>query len=101
MAQFGTATGALGGAMQADGPRHAMAQATLYLDAFGLIVMAWMHAKSVAAALSGGTVSADYAEGKVLSAAYFYRHELSRLDELCERLSALDDTFVPAQAANF
>lgn len=101
MTQFGTATGALGGAMQADGPRHAMAQATLYLDAFGLIVMAWMHAKSVAAALSGGTVSADYAEGKVLSAAYFYRHELSRLDELCERLSALDDTFVPAQAANF
>ncbi len=101
MAQFGTATGALGGAMQADGPRHAMAQATLYLDAFGLIVMAWMHAKSVAAALSGGTVSADYAEGKMLSAAYFYRHELSRLDELCERLSALDDTFVPAQAANF
>ena len=101
MATFGAATGALGGAMQADGPRKAMAQATLYLDAFGLIVMAWMHAKSVAAARSKGTVSADYAEGKALAAAYFYRHELSRLDELCERLSALDDTFVPAKAANF
>ena len=101
MATFGAATAALGGKMQSDGPRKGMAQATLYLDAFGLLVMAWMHAKSVAAALTSGTVSADYKDGKVLSAAYFYRHELSRLDELCRRLSELDETFVPAQAANF
>ena len=101
MATFGAATATLGGKMQSDGPRKGMAQATLYLDAFGLIVMGWMHAKSVAAALTSGSLSDGYREGKALSAAYFYRHELSRLDELCARLSDLDDTFVPAQAANF
>ena len=101
MTTFGAATAALGGSMQAEGARKALAQATLYLDAFGLIVMAWMHAKCVAAAQSKGTVSGDYAEGKALAAGYFFRHELSRMDELCHRLSALDDTFEPAKAANF
>ena len=101
MATFGAATAALGGKMQSDGPRKPMAQATLYLDAFGLIVMGWMHAKCVVAARNSPNVSAEYAEGKTLAAAYFFRHELGRLDEICARLSELDETFVPAQAANF
>ena len=101
MATFGAATAALGGKMQSDGPRKTMAQATLYLDAFGLIVMGWMHAKCVVAARNSPNVSAEYAEGKTLAAAYFFRHELGRLDEICARLSELDETFVPAQAANF
>ena len=87
--------------MQSEGARLGMAQATLYLDAFGLLVMSWMHAKSVAAAKTSSSVSDDYVEGKVLAAAYFYRHELSRVDELCNRLSTSEDTFALAQAANF
>ena len=101
MATFGAATATLGGKMQSDGARKTMAQSTLYLDAFGLIVMGWMHAKCVVAARKSSNVSADYAEGKTLAAAYFFRHELGRLDEICGRLSELDETFVPAQAANF
>jgi len=63
--------------------------------------MGWMHAKCVVAARNSPNVSAEYAEGKTLAAAYFFRHELGRLDEICGRLSELDETFVPAQAANF
>ena len=57
--------------------------------------------KMVAAAKSNPTLSADYVEGKVLSAGYFYRHELSRVAELCRRLRQSEDTFAVAQAANF
>lgn len=101
MQTFAGMTAKVGGIMQSEGARLGMAQATLYLDAFGLLVMSWMHAKSVAAAKTSSSVSDDYVEGKALAAAYFYRHELSRVDELCNRLSTSEDTFALAQAANF
>ena len=101
MQELAGATTALGAAFQQSGPRQGLSQATLYLDAFGLLVMAWMHAKMVAAAKSNPALSADYVEGKVLSAGYFYRHELSRVAELCRRLRQSEDTFAVAQAANF
>jgi hypothetical protein len=101
MQELAGATTALGAEFQQSGPRQGLSQATLYLDAFGLVVMAWMHAKIVSAAKSNGALSADYVEGKVLSAGYFYRHELSRVAELCERMRKPEDTFAVAHAANF
>jgi butyryl-CoA dehydrogenase len=101
MQAFASMTAGVGGIMQAEGARVGLAQATLYLDGFGLLVMAWMHAKSVAAAKTNTSLAADYTQGKVLAAAYFYRHELSRVAEICTRLSQSEDTFFRAQASHF
>ena len=101
MRALAEATTAVGQTFQQLGPRQGLSQATLYLDAFGLVVLAWMHAKMVRAARATHTLDPEYVEGKALSAAYFYRHELSRVPEICIRLQQPEDTYTTAQAAHF
>ncbi len=64
-------------------PRRGLANATVYLDMTGHVVMAWMWLRLVAAAdarMSAGGAITPFLEGKRQAARYFYAFELSRLE---------------------
>lgn len=76
-------------------PAQALANATLYLEAFGHVVIAWIWLEQ---ALTAGDKSGDFYEGKRLAARYFFSYELPTIDpnlDILERgdplLLELDD----------
>ncbi|MEQ8230309.1 MAG: acyl-CoA dehydrogenase [Gammaproteobacteria bacterium] len=75
---------------------RALANATIYLDAFGHVVMAWMwlrQAHTALQALPGAAgADADFYHGKVQACRYFLRYELPRAVERFALLAAADDT---------
>lgn len=81
-----------------------LANATIYLDAFGHVVIAWIwlwQAVAAARALpaSTGTDAAFY-QGKISTCRYFFRYELPKVFAQFELVAALDDTcfnFEPEQ----
>lgn len=77
-----------------------LANATLYLDYAGHLVMAWMHLRILEA-----TLSSEYAEpflkGKWQSAKYFYTRELSRTAQWAEILRKNDQSAAQMQDAWF
>jgi alkylation response protein AidB-like acyl-CoA dehydrogenase len=82
----------------------ALANATLYLDMMGHIVIAWMwlwQARVATAALKQAS-EADRAfyGGKISACRYFYRYELPKVHTQAELLRQLDDTCLamPAEA---
>ncbi len=72
-------------------PRAALANATLYLDLGGHIVMAWMHFRIV---IATATVSSneDFVKGKWQSARYFFNRELVRSKQWSETLLASESS---------
>lgn len=85
-----------------DRPAVALAHASLYLDAFGHTVIAWLWLKQAALAWPQrhGTEATFY-RGKLAAAQHFYDHELPKTrvaHELLRRLDAslveLDDSFL-------
>ncbi|WP_370153919.1 acyl-CoA dehydrogenase [Ferrovibrio sp.] len=79
-----------------------LANATLYLDAMGHLVIAWMwlrQAGTAARALSGaeGDDVAFY-RGKLAAARYFYAYELGRLDHWLPLLARLEPATLEMQA---
>ena len=74
-----------------------LANATLYLDAFGHLVIAWMWLMQADAALAGLGSSAgsdkNFYDGKLASFRYFFRYELPKLHHQLKLVSSLDDTF--------
>lgn len=72
-----------------------LANATLYLDAMGHLVIAWMwlrQATVAATALDAGAAGteADFYRGKLAAARYFYAYELGRLDHWLPVLARLE-----------
>jgi butyryl-CoA dehydrogenase len=85
------------GVAQGGDPERALANATLYLDALGQVVVAWRwleQAHVAAAALAGGAPAADrgFYSGKLAACRYFYRYELPRTAPTLDLLDSLDDT---------
>jgi alkylation response protein AidB-like acyl-CoA dehydrogenase len=82
----------------------ALANATLYLDMMGHIVIAWMwlwQARVAAGALErAGEVDRAFYAGKINACRYFYRYELPKVDAQADLLMQLDDTCLtmPAEA---
>jgi alkylation response protein AidB-like acyl-CoA dehydrogenase len=82
----------------------ALANATLYLDAFGHIVVAWMWLEQAIVAedrmQSCGVHDQHFYTGKLSACQYFYRYELPRVDAALDLLGTLDDTClrIPADA---
>lgn len=78
----------------------ALANATLYLDAIGIITVAWRwleRARTAATRLS--TLPVEHADhefyrGKLAACRYFYRYELPRAMNALEFLATLDDTLL-------
>lgn len=80
------------GRLWADGdPATALANATVYLEAVGHVVMAWMWLEQLLAA--EGREGAFY-DGKRGACQFFFRHELPRVRAQFELLESLDRTAV-------
>ena len=77
-------------------PELALANATLYLDALGHVVVAWRwleQALAAETALAGaGDADRDFYRGKLAACRYFHRYELPRTGPSLELIASLDDT---------
>ncbi len=82
-----------------------LANASIYLDTFGHIVIAWMWLlQAIAAAPKAGVGSVaeqNFYRGKLLACQYFYRYELNKVPERLSLLSQADDTCVSMNEAWF
>jgi hypothetical protein len=73
-----------------------LADATLYLDLFGIVAVAWqwlLQAVTAAKALATGPVAddADFYRGKIHTCRYFFAYELPKISGLATRLKASGD----------
>ena len=83
-----------------DDPDRGLANATLYLDAFGHVVIAWMWlrqagAAQAAAASRGGD---DFYSGKIAACRYFFRYELPSIHAKLDLVGTLDDLCLQVRA---
>ncbi len=95
-------TGHLAAVGREKGIEQAMADATLYLELFGLIAIAWqwlLQGISVAGALNGAPskTEADFYRGKFYALRYFFGYELPKARGLLERLTHTDGLTVEMQ----
>jgi alkylation response protein AidB-like acyl-CoA dehydrogenase len=68
---------------------RALANATIYLEACGHVVVAWVWLEQ---ALVAGDKPGDFYDGKRQAATYFFRYELPKVDSQFELLKSLDET---------
>ena len=93
--------------MGCDSPALRLANATVYLDAFGHVVIGWIWVRQAiiaAKALDDGPVEdADrtFYEGKLRACRYFARHELPLAEARLALCGSLDDTSLDAPAEMF
>ncbi|MEV0293693.1 acyl-CoA dehydrogenase [Nocardia sp. NPDC050710] len=81
---------AVTGSMFAAGdPAAAMANSSVYLEAFGHIVVAWIWLEQLLAAAAG---TGDFYDGKRAAAGYFFRYELPKTGPQLDLLASLDRT---------
>ncbi len=75
---------------------RAMANAGIYLDAFGHVVVAWLWLRQaiLASAVGGNALGEDqgFYRGKLQACQYFYRYELAKIPERLTLLAAGDET---------
>lgn len=82
-------------------PRLALANATLYLDMLGHLVIAWMwlrQARVASGMLQRGEGDAAFLNGKLQACRYFYAHELPHAAARRTVLDRIDDTTFNMQA---
>ncbi len=98
-------TAALGRLRDGGDPTRALANASLYLDTFGHVVVGWLWLKMAviaARALDGASGSErDFYAGKLQACRYFYRYELAKVPERLALLAQADDTCLAMQDAWF
>jgi alkylation response protein AidB-like acyl-CoA dehydrogenase len=86
-------------------PRLGLANATLYLDAFGHIVVAWLWLRQALTALqaqgAAGAADQDFYAGKLAACRFFFIYELPRACERLEVIARLDDTTLAIDEAAF
>ena len=83
-----------------------LSDATLYLELFGIVTIAWqwlVQGIKAEAALQKGASGddADFYHGKIHTLRYFYEYELVKIDSLMKRLLSEDNVTVEMQAAWF
>lgn len=71
----------------ADSERR-LANATVFMEAFGHVVMAWIWLDQACAAMRMGDEDANFRAGKLQACRYFFDWELPRLDSWCTVLGA-------------
>jgi butyryl-CoA dehydrogenase len=83
-------------ALQANDPDRALANATIYLDAFGRVVAAWIWLEQALAAHAGlqrcSATDADFYRGKLHAARYYITWELPAAAPQFDLLAAVNDT---------
>ncbi len=83
-----------------------LADATLYLEMFGIIAVAWqwmLQAAAAQQALDGKPKSADlnFYKGKLVTARYFFAYEMPKIHSLVQRLTDGDPLTVEMESAFF
>ncbi|SPA15134.1 putative ACYL-COA DEHYDROGENASE [Cupriavidus taiwanensis] len=83
-----------------------LANASVYLEAFGHVVVAWIWLEQAllaqaALAQASGREDQDFYRGKLAAAAYFFRFELPRVGPQLDLLASLDRTTLDMQDAWF
>ena len=82
-----------------------LADATLYLEMIGIITIAWQwlrQAKVAQAALNNDqTLDADFYQGKIKTAQYFYEYELVKVDGLAKCLLSSDNITIDMKSEWF
>ena len=84
-------------------PDRTLANATVYLEAFGHIVIAWIWLEQALVAgrsMTGGSDDAFY-QGKLAACRYFFAFELPKVGPMLDLLASLDDTTLTMQDAWF
>ncbi|MEM8937562.1 MAG: acyl-CoA dehydrogenase [Pseudomonadota bacterium] len=89
--------------VSAQDPQRELANGTLFLDAFGHVVIAWIWLMQGVAAKKRAerkTASA-FTDGKLRAMRFFFRYELPKTDLAFSLASRMDQTFAQAQADEF
>ena len=84
----------------ADEPKRALANATIYLDMFGHVVIAWMWLRQATVAarkLAAGAGDENFLNGKLAACRYFFIYELPKARMQRALLDSLDDTTLAMQ----
>jgi alkylation response protein AidB-like acyl-CoA dehydrogenase len=94
------------GVAQNKGPEVFLADATLYLEFFGIISIAWqwlLQAVTAQKALSQGLSGseADFYQGKLYTFRYFFKYELPKIEGLAKRLMDADGLTVEMKESFF
>ncbi len=103
LADIGQTTEFLVGTMAKD-PGRALANATLYLDSLGHVVVAWRwlaQGLAAARAQTTGAADRDFYAGKLAACRFFFRYELPRITPALTLLRTLDDTALSIPDAGF
>ncbi len=79
-------------------PQLTLANASVYLEAFGHITIAWIWLEQAIAACDK---QGDFYDGKRSAAGYFFRWELPKVDAQLTLLASLDRTTLDMQDAWF
>ncbi len=86
-------------------PELGLANATLYLDAFGHVVVAWLWLRQALVALhaqaDAGEADQDFYAGKLAACRFFFIYELPKARERLQLLARLDDTTLAMAEASF
>ena len=84
-------------------PNRALANATVYLEAFGHVLIAWIWLEQclVAGRNMKGDGDDDFYRGKFAACRYFFAFELPKVDPMLDLLASLDDTTLTMKDAWF
>jgi butyryl-CoA dehydrogenase len=92
------------GAMAED-PERGLANATLFLDGLGHVVVAWrwlVQAQAARRSLPGADpATQEFCRGKLAACRFFFRYELPKTRPALELLRSLDDTAITIPDAGF
>ncbi|RED11987.1 acyl-CoA dehydrogenase [Pontivivens insulae] len=96
--RVGEVTLAMASAAMTD-PKAYLANATIYLDMLGHVVVAWLWLRQAIAVRDHSDT--DFAAGKVTTMRYFFRYELPVTGPQLDLLAELDRTCLEAEATQF
>jgi butyryl-CoA dehydrogenase len=85
-------------------PVRALANATVYLDMFGHVVLAWVwlqQAQVATAALAQNPPDRSFYDGKRAACRFFFRYELPKTEAQARLLATVDDTALALDEAGF
>ncbi|MEX3010175.1 acyl-CoA dehydrogenase [Hoeflea sp. TYP-13] len=95
----------MGGKAGQLGQETYLANATIYLDMLGHVVVAWIWLRQALAALErqarAGEAAGPLSTGKVVACRYFFRYELPDIETQCALLSQMDTICLDASADVF
>ncbi|WP_419914364.1 acyl-CoA dehydrogenase [Hoeflea sp.] len=89
----------MGGKAEQLGQEAYLADATIYLDMLGHVVVAWIWLRQALVASGKQAHEGDDAvsSGKIMACRYFFRYELPAIEAQCALLSSLDTTCLDAR----